>query len=127
MNLFPFPERMQRTINPDVNILKNSKPQMLETLSVHKRKAGAYSGEKQSRNNNSQTQDSPGLHVEKGEVSFDNPFNQTVYPISSNKCCFSGNMDKDPVLAQKVLNKDFPELPKRSPKMARNNNKQQVC
>ena len=120
---------MQTTINPDINILKNSKPQMLETLSVRKRKAGAFSGEKQSRNNKSQTQGSPGLHVEKEEVPFHNPFNQTVFPltISTNKCCFSANMDKDSELAEKLLNKDFPELPKRSPKMAPNNKKQQAC
>ena len=54
----------------------------VETPSIHKRKAGAFSGEKQSRNNKSQRQGSPGLHVEREEVPFDNPFNQTVSPFT---------------------------------------------
>ena len=63
------------------------------------------SGEKQSRNNKSQRQGSPGLHVEKEEVSFDNPFNQMVSPltINPNRFCFSANMDEDSELAEKVL------------------------
>ena len=62
--------------------------------------------------------------MEREEVPFDNSFNQTVPPltISLNKFCFSANMDEDSELAEKVLNRDFPELSKRSPKMAPNNN-----
>ena len=97
----------------------------VETPSIHKRKAGAFSGEKQSRNNKSQRQGSSGLHVEREEVPFDNPFNQTVSPftICLNKFCFSTNMDEESELAEKVFNRDFPELSKRSPKMFQNQQK----
>ena len=95
-----------------------------ETPSVSKMKVGAFNGEKHSRNNKSLRQGSPGLRVEREEVPFENPFNQTASPltISPNKFCFSANMDEDSELAEKVLNGDFSELPKRSPKMAPNNN-----
>ena len=91
-----------------------------ETPSVSKKEVGAFNGEKHSRNNKSLRQGSPGLHVEREEVPFENPFNQTASPltISPNKFYFSANMDDDSELAEKVLNGDFSELPKRSPKMA---------
>ena len=94
-----------------------------ETPSVSRKKVGAFNGEKHSRNNKSLRQGSPGLRVEREEVPFENPFNQTASPltISPNKFCFSANMDEDSELAEKVLNGDFSELPKRSPKMAPNN------
>ena len=95
-----------------------------ETPSVRKEKVGAFNGEKHSRNNKFLRQGSPGLRVKREEVPFENPFNQTASPltISPNKFCFSANMDEDSELAEKVLSGDFSELPKRSPKMAPNNN-----
>ena len=56
-----------------------------ETLSVRKRKTGAFSAEKHPK---SICQGSPGLSWEREEVPFDYPFNRTVSPLSVTDFAF---------------------------------------
>lgn len=67
----------------------------VETPSVRKRKVATFSSEKHPRK--SLRQGSPGLRCERENVPFDLSFNRTVSPpsISSNRFCFSANMEEN--------------------------------
>ena len=84
-----------------------------ETPLVRKRKVGALSTEKQPK---SIRQGSPSQSLERQEVSFDYSFNRTVSPlsVSPNRFSFSADMHEASELAEKALNGEFPELPKKS-------------
>ena len=93
-----------------------------ETPSVRKRRAGAFSAEKQPK---SFRQGSPGLTWKREEFPLEHSFNRTLSPltVSPNEFCFSANMDEASDLAERALNGEFPEFPKKSPLMASKNPK----
>ena len=62
---------------------------------------------------------------EREEVPFNYRFNRTVslLSVSHNRFSFSAGMDKASDLAERALNGEFPELPKKSPPIASKNTK----
>ena len=86
-----------------------------ETPSVRKRKADALSTEKQRK---TIRQGSPGHSIEREDVHFDYSFDRVpLSPLSigPNTFSFWADMDEASDLAERALNGEFPELPKRSP------------
>ena len=94
----------------DINIIA-------ETPSIRKRKATALSTEKHPK---SIRQDSPGINWEREEVPLSCRLNRTISPlsVSTNRFSFSADMDEASDLAERALNGEFPELPKKSPPKA---------
>ena len=94
----------------DINIIA-------ETPSIRKRKATALSTEKHPK---SIRQDSPGINWEIEEVPLSCRLNRTISPlsVSTNRFSFSADMDEASDLAERALNGEFPELPKKSPPKA---------
>ena len=85
-----------------------------ETPSVRKRKADALSTEKQPK---TIRQGSPRHSIEREDVHFDYSFDRVpLSPLSigPNTFSFSADMDEASDLAERALNWEFPELPKRS-------------
>ena len=100
----------------DINIIA-------ETPSIRKRKATALSTEKHPK---SIRQDSPGINWEREEVPLSCRLNRTIFPlsVSTNRFSFSADMDEASDLAERALNGEFPELPKKSsPKASKSYNK----
>ena len=86
-----------------------------ETPSVRKRKADALSTGKQCK---TIRQGSPGHSTEREDVHFDYSFDRVpLSPLSigTNTFSFSADVDEASNLAERALNGEFPELPKRSP------------
>ena len=86
-----------------------------ETPSVRKRKADSLSAEKQPK---TIRQDSPRHSIERQDVHFEYSFDRVpLSPLSfgPNTFSFSADMDETSDLAERALNWEFPELPKRSP------------
>ena len=86
----------------------------IETPSVRKRKADALSTEKQRK---TIRQGSPGHSIEREDVHFDYSFDRVpLSPLSigPNTFTFSADMDEASDLAERAMNGEFPELPKRS-------------
>ena len=102
------------------NVIKNSGHELptydinliAETPSIHKRKATALNAEKHPK---SIRQDYPGIHWEREEVPFNCRLNRTVSPlsVSTNRFSFSADMDEASDLAERALNGEFPQLPKK--------------
>ena len=95
-----------------------------ETPTVHKRNADNFSTEKQSK---TISQGSPRQNLESEDVHFDYSFDRVpLSPLSvgSNRLSFSADMDKASDLAERALNREFLELPKkplqRHPKTLKN-------
>ena len=94
----------------DINIIA-------ETPSIRKSKATALSTEKHPK---SISQDSRHKLGEREEVPLNCRLNRTISPlsVSTNRFSFSANMDEASDLAERALNEEFPELPKKSPPKA---------
>ena len=96
----------------------------IETPSVRKWKADALSTKKQRK---TIRQGSPGHSIEREDVHFDYSFDRMPLSplyIGPNTFSFSADMDEASDLAERALNGEFPELPKRSPaKTSKNLNK----
>ena len=93
-----------------------------ETPSTHKRKSCVLSTEKHTK---SIRQDSSRHNLEREDVRFNFFPNRTAssLSISPNRFSFSADMDEASNLAEKALNREFPELPKKSPPITSNNPK----
>ena len=94
-----------------------------ETPSVRKRKANTLSTEKQSK---IIRQGSPRQNLESEDIHFDYSFDQVPLSppsVDPNSFSFSADMDETSDLAERALNIEFPELPKKSPAKASKNPK----
>ena len=85
-----------------------------ETPSTRKRKSCLLSAEKHTK---STRQDSPMHNLEREYILFNFSPNRTASPlfISPNRFSFSADIDEASDLAEKALNGEFPDLPKKSP------------
>ena len=106
------------------NLQKNKKSghELPNTPSARKRKSCVLSAEKHTK---SIRQDSPRHNLEREDNRPNFSPNRTVSPlsISPNRFRFSVDMDEALDLAEKALNGEFPELPKKSPPLTYNNPK----
>ena len=94
-----------------------------EIPSVRKRKADTLRTEKQFK---TIREGSPRQNLESENVHFDYSFDQVpLSPLSvgPNRFSFSADMDEASDLAERALNREFPELPKKSPAKASKNPK----
>ena len=87
-----------------------------ETFSTRKRKSCVLCAEKHTK---SIRQDSPRHNLEREDARFNFSPNRTASPlsISSNRFSFSADIDEASDLAEKALNGESPELPKKSPQL----------
>ena len=91
-----------------------------ETPSTRIRKSSVLRAEKHTK---SIRQDSPRHNLEREDTRPNFSSDRTASPlsISPNRFSFSADMDEASDLAEKALNGEFPELPKKSPQVTSNN------